>query len=425
MTLWTPRPKTLWKPLWMNKFSPGSECTCCGGVVSCVLLHDDFNRANSTSLGSLWNEVIGDWEIISNTLRVTTSGSNGVLVTASAPTQQNYKISTQINNLSANDKIRLIFGYTNSANYYFAELLFSTSGYIRIYQKSGGVDTQLNTTTTFNSSLGISTADFSLCYNATSGVLTATHENTLNQVSTFVATPASTAKAGIAVANAMTTSDAQFAFVTIEKVEAGCETCGPGNCCDINTSSPFDLRCLFDNDGPPLTVELDISGIVNAVSCTLCTVANDVFIATHRAITDIQCFPFGSGCADYIYEGFFDHPGSACASDPTFKWCHYELTASIAWYDISAWEYRVFVNYRVYYNSAFPGPTPSCASQPCGNHSTSNFGLARFDSGPLSVPVGGINSATMPPVTSWTITCPSGPTYCDVSSAACTFTVLS
>lgn len=43
----------------------GPECGCCGG---CVVETDDFNRANSTSLGGKWVELTGDAAIVGNEL---------------------------------------------------------------------------------------------------------------------------------------------------------------------------------------------------------------------------------------------------------------------------------------------------------------------------------------------------------------------
>ena len=46
-------------------FSP--SCQCCE---DCILFEDDFNRANSTTVGNGWTEVAGDWEIVSNELQI-------------------------------------------------------------------------------------------------------------------------------------------------------------------------------------------------------------------------------------------------------------------------------------------------------------------------------------------------------------------
>lgn len=53
---------------------------CCPVQITCDIASDDFNRADSSSLGSLWREVSGDFEISSNTLVTVTPGI--VLTTA-------------------------------------------------------------------------------------------------------------------------------------------------------------------------------------------------------------------------------------------------------------------------------------------------------------------------------------------------------
>jgi hypothetical protein len=45
---------------------------------------DDFNRADSTSLGANWVEVSGDWSIISNQLSSGSAGGTIILRAATA-----------------------------------------------------------------------------------------------------------------------------------------------------------------------------------------------------------------------------------------------------------------------------------------------------------------------------------------------------
>ena len=50
-------------------------CQCCG--VDCTLFTDDFNRADSTTVGNGWTESAGSWEIKDNTL--IGSGTSSIL----------------------------------------------------------------------------------------------------------------------------------------------------------------------------------------------------------------------------------------------------------------------------------------------------------------------------------------------------------
>ena len=56
-----------------------NNCCC---QAACPIFQDDFNRADSTSLGANWTETAGSWEIVSNEL--TTASANAELTTASA-----------------------------------------------------------------------------------------------------------------------------------------------------------------------------------------------------------------------------------------------------------------------------------------------------------------------------------------------------
>ncbi len=60
------------------KFSPGNSCC----EDTCPIFEDDFNRADSTSLGADWTETAGAWEIVSNEL--TTASANAELTTAAS-----------------------------------------------------------------------------------------------------------------------------------------------------------------------------------------------------------------------------------------------------------------------------------------------------------------------------------------------------
>lgn len=67
-----------------KKNNPG--CNCCAGE-GCFEFTDDFNRANSTTLGTDWNEVAGDWEILNNELheKVGGGGTSGARVHCTQP----------------------------------------------------------------------------------------------------------------------------------------------------------------------------------------------------------------------------------------------------------------------------------------------------------------------------------------------------
>lgn len=59
-----------------------SGCPCCDPP-TCAILSDDFNRADSTNIGSNWTETSGDWSINANKLKC--NGAGRVTATATAP----------------------------------------------------------------------------------------------------------------------------------------------------------------------------------------------------------------------------------------------------------------------------------------------------------------------------------------------------
>lgn len=111
---------------------------CC-----CPLLSDDFNRADSTNLGADWTEISGAWEIASNQLKIPGGGSAFVQSVKEHATAY-VNISVQVKADTAGDQARIILDYTDASNFHFAQVQFGAGGHLRIYSRSGGADTQLN-----------------------------------------------------------------------------------------------------------------------------------------------------------------------------------------------------------------------------------------------------------------------------------------
>lgn len=113
---------------------------CCS---NCTYFSDNFDRADSSNLGSDWTEVAGGWEIVSNTL--VTSDNAAVLVgTVEQPLAEPNTLVTVTATVSTNGcPVRIILDYQDSSNYWFAEVLAGTGAYIRIYRRSGGSNTQV------------------------------------------------------------------------------------------------------------------------------------------------------------------------------------------------------------------------------------------------------------------------------------------
>lgn len=113
---------------------------CC--TPNCVVESDDFNRADSTSIGGDWTEVSGDWEIVSN--KLWTDDSSAVVVhDTTNPATGGMYIKADVTCASTSDAARIIGKYTDSSNYWFAEAQpGATDGTLKIFERVIGSNTQ-------------------------------------------------------------------------------------------------------------------------------------------------------------------------------------------------------------------------------------------------------------------------------------------
>lgn len=92
-----------------KKRNPG--CQCCAG---CPIFSDDFNRADSGTIGNGWTENAGTWEILSNELK-TTSANGRVSNSPTTPTSlAGIRFSGVMKGMDSGDKLRLHFGAANT-----------------------------------------------------------------------------------------------------------------------------------------------------------------------------------------------------------------------------------------------------------------------------------------------------------------------
>lgn len=123
----------------VKRWSPG--CNCC----TCLVFSDDFNRADNDDPGGNWNEVSGDWDIVSNVLEGIT---DGILVTTQlphAPHRNNYAHSFffTIDSVGGTySEWHVIVNYVDSNNFDWIKIAYDTDGYYpTFYTRSGGTDT--------------------------------------------------------------------------------------------------------------------------------------------------------------------------------------------------------------------------------------------------------------------------------------------
>lgn len=350
--------KKLFLPKSLNKHSPG--CCGCGGT-TCSIFSDTFTRADSSSIGAAYTEQVGAWEIISNTLRVTSTFNPAIVTSASAPSQQNISIQVNFSNPSFGEKIRAIWGYTNSSNYYFAELyVHNTAGYVKLYHRSGGTDTLLSTSLTSDT---LSRARLTICYDG--NILSANAETHWTYTSAIVSAPGGTELYGIGVVNPITTSGVRFTSIYVIKAESGCDICNPGNCCAVKVTSPnAGVHCIFDDFGPPQTMQVDISGVTGGGAyCSWCGTdpAQGSWVVQNQNSTAIFPCENSTGPCSFGYEEVYNFPVESCSGGREI--CVFHLFMVIEWVAVYS-SYRIDVRQKLSSSSPAVG---GCASEPCGN----------------------------------------------------------
>lgn len=137
--------------------APFAMLWCCPCEAGCEFFSDNFTRSDDDDPGA-YTEVSGDWDISSNAL--VTSSSNGVLIAdAEHPDgDPDIKVTVTVNIATDGDIARIILDYVDSSNYWFAEVKAGTGAYLRIYQRSGGSNTQMA-----DVSITRATGTFSFC----------------------------------------------------------------------------------------------------------------------------------------------------------------------------------------------------------------------------------------------------------------------
>jgi len=118
---------------------------CCG----CLIGTDNFDRADSTDLGSKWSEVSGDWEISSNHLKMITEGP--VITTNQAATKgpngyYNVIVEFQLVNIGTGpgqtSDYGIIVGYQDATNFDWVRITYDGADlWPALIHRVAGVDT--------------------------------------------------------------------------------------------------------------------------------------------------------------------------------------------------------------------------------------------------------------------------------------------
>jgi len=134
--------------LWMEQTDDDPECpTCKRGVESCEISADNFNRANSSDLGCLWEQKVASssWNIQDETLWTLTPYDLVEHLVGHPDGEANLWARVLVQGADSGDILRLMIAYEDTANYLWIELEISdTCGTLRLFQREAGVVTQLS-----------------------------------------------------------------------------------------------------------------------------------------------------------------------------------------------------------------------------------------------------------------------------------------
>lgn len=144
---------------------------CCEALPSCIIEQDDFNRSDSTSLGSKWVEKTGDWEILSNALIADTDGIVLTSARQTKPVGTKYNYNIEVDMLTGSvTSWGIICKYIDNNNFDWIDLTLDGSQlWPTFYRRAGGSDSVVMDQTTHPSGSSFSDVDQTLliCYSET------------------------------------------------------------------------------------------------------------------------------------------------------------------------------------------------------------------------------------------------------------------
>lgn len=236
---------------------------CCCSTDPCAIASDDFSVDN---LAGGYDQRSGTWAVGAGVLS-TTSGTALVVSNTASPVGLTSIYCQVVVRLPDTTAIaRLIVAYVDDSNYWFAEAKAgATNGTLKLFQRSGGVNTQRGTTQNVSSFQINEDWTVTLCYNGVTmlafiGIGTGV---TAEVGFTSAVTVAST-KAGVGVVSGIGGSVTFDSFLLERQREDSptCKACGTCACC--TTSMPDQMQVEFN-------------GFTN-FTCTDCVAFNGVYI---------------------------------------------------------------------------------------------------------------------------------------------------
>jgi len=169
-TAWYQKLSGLWLPkLDFSQPHPHPCPNCCERFSGCQYFWDTFSRDAKTDVGDDWDEVAGDWEISAAKEALLTDDSNAICkCEEDNPLSETAVVAyAWLATSDTGNQIRLIVNYEDSDNYWFVQWeREATTGSLKLYERSGGVETQRGLTVS-SSGLDVNSVQLHVCMFAT------------------------------------------------------------------------------------------------------------------------------------------------------------------------------------------------------------------------------------------------------------------
>jgi hypothetical protein len=221
-----------------------TRCCC----QTCEIFTDDFS---TDQLATEYNQRSGSWSVGSGALSTSSSLALLRCETAADGGAMGVHASVSVTLATTSDKGRIVVAYVDDNNYWYAELQpGSPNGTLKLFERSGGTDTQRGSTVSFP---GYTSGTKSLCLSIGGGLAIASVD-TIAVVYGTTPTLAST-KAGLGTGSGITSvSFDTFEFKKHVSQVSACESCR--GCAGCTSIIPQRLQVVWfdvqDFTNPPL-----------------------------------------------------------------------------------------------------------------------------------------------------------------------------
>jgi hypothetical protein len=256
---------------------------CCQG---CTYFSDDFAADN---LATDYDDRAGTWTVGGGLLNTTSASALIVANTTHPSGQATGYAKCDVTCAATTDIGGPVIAYSDDDNYWYAEVQpGATNGSLKLFERSGGVNTQRGNTRTLTGFSAGDTATVSLCI--FNGVVraSATHGSNVQGI-VYAASPALTSTKG-GMRTGAGSSDVDFDNFVLSKhkfEDSTCPQCEAANVCSV-----------CDSSVAPTDYQVVLTGVTDDTGCTNCGNFNATFIVSPAALQlGGNVCQFGHTCA--------------------------------------------------------------------------------------------------------------------------------